>query len=70
MTLKRALSLDMICWIALLISVWLGPQWVIKVALSIMIVWNGLCVSYLAKQNRNISGCDCVPDYPIDGNFN
>jgi hypothetical protein len=49
MNLKRAISLDMICWVVLLIAVWMGPQWVIKVALSIMIVWNALCVSFLSK---------------------
>ena len=67
MNLKAALRADYICWMVLLASVWMGPAWTTKLAVSIMIIWNGLCISYLAKQ---INKCDCVPDYPIDGNFN
>ena len=72
MNLKAALRADYICWMVLLASVWMGPAWTTKLAISIMIIWNGLCISWLAK-NVNVepkSHCDCVPDYPIDGNFN
>jgi hypothetical protein len=62
MTLKRAISLDVLCWVALIVSVWLGPQWVTKLAISIMIIWNGLCISWLARNS-------CYKDY-CEQNFN
>jgi hypothetical protein len=49
MTLKHALRLDYLCWMALLASVWMGPPWTTKLAISIMIIWNALCITFLSN---------------------
>jgi len=53
MNLKAALRADYICWMVLLVSVWMGPVWTTKLAVSIMIIWNGLCITWLSR-NVNI----------------
>lgn len=48
MKLENMMKADVICWLVLLVAVWIGPQWVTKLAISIMIVWNMLCMNFLA----------------------
>lgn len=55
MTVKQAIYADVFCWIALISAIWVGPTWMTKVALTICMVWNMMCIIYLAKKNK----CSC-----------
>lgn len=60
MTLKRALGLDVICWALLIVGIWIGPVWVSKLAISIMIIWNSMCIYYLARNTIPLTNKECL----------
>ena len=41
--------MDYICWMVLIASIWAGPQWVEKLALTIMCLWNMAIIARLSK---------------------
>ena len=50
MTMKQVVYADMISWILLISAMWIGPAWIIKVVLTVCMMWNMMLLSYLASK--------------------